>query len=465
MANKLVQGVGSEVARNIREELKAWLIIIRHNWLFFAIAALLIAGLTIKFSPLPPATVYLGTGQEGSNYPVLAERFAKYFEKYGISLQRVSSKGLSEDLGRVISDTSPVSSSFYVAGTASPDRFGSVVSLGSIQYSPLWVIYRGKELKGLSGFTELLDKRLGVGSTEGSSYIITRKIAQLHGAELATSKKITNVPHVEAVKMLQNDQLDAIFVVDGIDSPLLGPLLCDPQLHIFDFTEANAYTKRLPFLHELSVPRGAIDLKAECPKKDLTLLGSSVNLLVEKDTHPVVQWIFLKAIRSINNQRTAFFSDPGFFPVYLDRDVALSKVAKRYYDSGLPLLAAYAPLWLADFVDRIWFYIVAGLTLFIPALRILYTSRLFYGNQILASAYLELWDVERLISTIKSREEGEALVERLNTLSRQMRELWISSDSLRYYYSIKPRIKNIKEEIKEKIDAISEPEVSSDRVE
>jgi hypothetical protein len=45
-----------------------------------------------------------------------------------------------------------------------------------------------------------------------------------------------------------------MFLIDSIDSPLIQSLIADPEIHIFDFKLADAYTKRLPFLEKLVIP-------------------------------------------------------------------------------------------------------------------------------------------------------------------------------------------------------------------
>lgn len=455
MSSRLVHGIWAEVARNLKEEFKAWQHIIRYDWFVFTLFGLVVLGLVLKFSPLPPDEVYMGVGQVGSNYPRLANEFAKYFERYGITIKKVPSKGLSEDLSRIVSEKSPVDSAFYIAGTGIPEKMASVVSLGSIQYSPVWIIYRGPERKGIEGLKKLLHQRLAVGAEQSSSHAIAGKIAQLHGIDLHPSQRVFAIPHTDAVAKLKAGEVDAAIIVDSIDSSLISPFLCNEQFHVFNFSEAEAYTKRLPFLHVLSIPRGALNLNQQCPNKEIRLLGTSLNLLIQRDTHPVVQWIFLKAIRSINNTRTPFFSEPGFFPVYLDREVALSKVAKTYYDKGLPLLSAYAPLWLADFIDRIWFYVVAIITLFIPALRFLYTSRAFYGQQVLRNAYRELLFIDQAIPTMATPDDGEDLLRRLDALGSSINQTWFSSESLKDFFSLRPRIRNVREEIKQRISQLS----------
>lgn len=447
---KLARGLAQEILLNFKEELYAWLEILRTNWAFAVLILASLATALLVVNPLPPAQVFLGTGQKGSSYRQLGKQFSDYFAKYDIALHTIDSRGLSEDLSRVIAVESPVSAGFYVAGTADPDMMKELVSLGSIQFSPLWLFYRGKEMQGTEGLMRILRKQVAVGDRRGSTHVIVKKIVALHGLDVNSSARLLEMPHFEAAQKIRRGEIDAMFVLDSIDSPLIQPLLKDPDIHFFDFQQADAYTKKLPFLHKLIIPNGSLDLNRNIPPRDIHLLGSTITLLVENDTHPVIQWVFLKAARHISGVRQQFFSEPGFFPAYLDRDIPLSKVAKQYYQTGLPPLTSYVPLWLADFIDRIWFYLLAGITIFVPSIRLLYASRTYYSNQVIESAFIRLSEIDhqgRILATVA---DADHLLDKLDELEKDLDETWISSNNLKLYYSFKPRLKNVRDYLKDK---------------
>jgi TRAP-type uncharacterized transport system substrate-binding protein len=454
----LVRGLSQEIRINLREELRAWIEILRTNWVYASIAALFIGVFFIRFNPLPPTEVFLGTGQKGSSYRQLGTQFTTYFRNYGIELKTVDSRGLSEDLGRVIAPESPVSAGFYVAGSADPEKMSGVVSLGSIQFSPLWIFYRGQKIDALDGLPALLKRRVAVGNGRSSSHAVFERIAKLHGVDVNAANNLMEMPHMEAVEKLRNGEIDAMAILDSLDSPVIQSVLHEPNIHILDFKRASAYEKQLPFLHELVIPTGSLNLHRNEPDHDIHLLGTTVTLLVESDTHPVVQWIFLKAARHISNTRQQFFSEPGYFPVYLDRSLPLSKVAKRYYQDGLPALANHVPLWLADFIDRVWFYLLAGLTVLIPAFRTLVASRTYYSNQVIENAFIHLRDIDRRIAALGSTQAADELMAELENLSQTVEDTWIASNNIKALYSFKPRIKNVKDAIKEKRRVWEPPE-------
>ena len=450
MKSHFVRGFLQELEINIREERQALRSIVLAN------RALILAGMIgvllvlTWLNPLPPKKVYLATGQPGSSYRLLGEKFAHYFARYGIELVPVDSPGVHDRLFKLTDDGSPVSSTFYVAGGPGVDETQKVVSLGSIQYSPLWLLYRGDPVVDDNAIRHFADKTIAVGTRDNSTQSIFRKIIELHGLSFAGMTNFLELPNVEAAQRLRDGRIDAMFLMDSIDSPLIQTLISNPEIHIFDFRLAEAYTRHLPFLQRLVIPRGALNLKDLYPPADINLLGSTVTLLVESDTHPVIQWIFLKAARHISNERQQFFATPDFFPAYLDRSLPLSDVAKRYYQSGFPPLAKYMPLWLADFIDRVWFDLVAALAVIIPAVRLIGGARQYFSDKVIETAFRQLRLVDDQIAGLTTPEQAAELMQTWEQVNADISDLWVSSENVKNLFSLKRAAKQVRDRLRDK---------------
>lgn len=324
------------------------------------------------------------------------------------------------------------------------------MSLGSIQYSPLWLLYRGEPVRDESAIRHFADKTIAVGTRDNSTQSIFRKIIELHGLSFAGMTNFLELPNVEAAQRLRDGRIDAMFLMDSIDSPLIQTLISNPEIHIFDFRLAEAYTRHLPFLQRLVIPRGALNLKDLYPPADINLLGSTVTLLVESDTHPVIQWIFLKAARHISNERQQFFATPDFFPAYLDRSLPLSDVAKRYYQSGFPPLAKYMPLWLADFIDRVWFDLVAALAVIIPAVRLIGGARQYFSDKVIETAFRQLRLVDDQIAGLTTPEQAAELMQTWEQVNADISDLWVSSENVKNLFSLKRAAKQVRDRLRDK---------------
>lgn len=191
------------------------------------------------------------------------------------------------------------------------------------------------------------------------------------------------------------------------------------------------------------------------PPRDINLLGSTVTLLVEADAHPVIQWIFLKAARHIGNEQPQFFAEPDFFPAYLDRSLPLSEVAKRFYQSGFPPLAKYMPLWMADYIDRVWFHLLAALAIFIPAIQLIGGARQYYSDKVIENAYRRLRRIDDSAAQLSSPQEAAGLLEEWQQFSHDIPGLWVSSENVKSLFALKRAAKHVRDRIRERVTELS----------
>ena len=281
----------------------------------------LLVGIVIHVDPLPPAKAYLATGQQGSSYHLLAEKFAPYFKQHRVELELIDTSGLSQGLKDLNDDDSRVNAGFLTAGAAELGQYPKMVSLGSLKYSPFGWSIGARHRMPPPPWVNMLKRRMAVGMEGTNTRMFLTRMLALHGQTLTPSPHTYEISHEEAATRFEKGELDAVFIVDGIDSPNVQRLLRVPDRHIVEFALAPAYLNKMPSLEMVTIPRGAIDMKDVFPPKDVSLLASTVTLVVESDTHPALQWLFLRAAESISQDRTEFFSKPNHFPEYVDRNV------------------------------------------------------------------------------------------------------------------------------------------------
>lgn len=400
------------------------------------LGALIGATLLIWFvaNPLWPSRVDFAAGQAGSSYRVLAEQYAGYFRAAGINLViNEKTTGLDDGLRLIDDDTSPISAGFLTAGSRRELRYSDLVSLGSIQYSPVWLFYRGEDVADESDYAS---RRVAVGLDGTVTQQIFRQILQVRGISFEGRENFVKLPHSEAAHQLQSGEIDAMVIVDGYDAPTVQSLLATPGIRLLNLDLAEAYVRQLPYLTRLVIPRGSLDLKAVKPSRDINLLASSVTLLVEKDTHPVVQWIFLMASRAISQQRTHFFVERDFFPAYLDQSIPLSEIAARYYKDGLPWLAGYMPLRFAVVLDQIWLYLLAFFAVIIPLWGIFPALRDFYQTRLIEAAYEDLRGLEASIKCCSTMVELDNLSDQLDALQKRIENDIVFEQNLPQRYAL-----------------------------
>ena len=143
-----------------------------------------------------------------------------------------------------------------------------------------------------------------------------------------------------------------MLLVEHFESPIVQDLLKQNYLVVANFVHAEAYAKQLKFIELLHVPKGAFNLGRDYPSKDIKLLSTTTNLVVDEDLHPAIQMLLMQASSNIVGKES-FFSKPGEFPDIKDPSVPESDVAKRFFDKGPPILHYLLPFWLAEFIERV----------------------------------------------------------------------------------------------------------------
>jgi hypothetical protein len=228
------------------------------------------------------------------------------------------------------------------------------------------VFYRGREIDDLG---EMRGKRIAIGS-EGSG---TRKLA----LDLLNAHQITGPPtHLDplggfdAVSALAEGKVDAAMLVGPVNSGAVWAALFTPGVKLMNMSRADAYVRRHPYLHKLTLPRGTVDLSRNIPPADIVLVAPTAALVARDDFHPALIDLMLQVATEVHGS-PGIFSNAGEFPNARQVDFPLSREAQRFYASGTRFLQRYMPFWAATLVDRLIVMLIPFFALLIPAMKIL----------------------------------------------------------------------------------------------
>ena len=432
---------------SVTQEIDAWMGLIKGEWKWILV---LLFGLLILVAftrPLPPQEVYLAVGQRGSVFGTLGEKFVPLFAEEGIDLHLIYTAGSAASLAELVDKDELPNAALMVGGIAAKGKFQNLLSLGSVEYVPLWLFYRGPEFESRELLENLSGKRVAVGLDGSAEQIMIKKLLGLSGISLEGRPNLLKATNQVAAEKLISGEIDAMLIMDGIDGQVVQRLLADKALHIANFAYAPAYVKKLPFLKTVSIPMGSLDLQAHNPTQDIQMLASSATLLVEDDMHPVVQQIFLLAADKISNEIDQFFADPEFFPAYIDHAVPLSPIAKRFYDEGPPAFRGSLPLWLVNYVGRLWFLVVGAAAVVYPLLKIFPNYRHMRSELLIGDAYSDIQKIEQEAALLDSNEELQSLVDELNALDAETTGSRISAVEISRLYSMKSALNLVRTKI------------------
>ena len=316
-------------------------------------------------NPAPPGSLAIATGEAEGAYYLFAQRYREQLVQHGIELEVQTTAGSVENLDLLQQGAADLA--FVQGGTASGAEAATLTSLGSLYYEPLWVFYRGSD--NLSRLDELRGKRIAVGAPGSGTYAIASLLLADNFIDTSMDA-IQTLGGKAALKALQQDQIDVMFLVASPEAPLVQQLLFAEGIQLMSFARASAYTRLHPFLSAVTLPEGVIDLQANIPQRDTVLLAATANLVVTEDFHHALVAPLLQAAKHIHAIGD-LFARPGSFPNHENLEFPLNRDAARFYEHGPPLLQRYLPFGLASQVDRLKIMLVPLLTLLLPLAKIM----------------------------------------------------------------------------------------------
>jgi TRAP-type uncharacterized transport system substrate-binding protein len=326
--------------------------------------------------PTPDKRIVIATGPEEGAYIEFAKRYQPLLRAHGLVVELRTTQGSSENLALLRDPHSGVDAAFVQGGVETVDTGADrmVASLGSVAYEPVWLFCREADARDrdkarLDNLSQLAGWRINTGPSGGGAGPLFLQLAQANHLE-ATQLQLGEKPAVHAVVDLLQGRTDAVLMVAAADAPLVQYLLRAPGIRLFEFVQSEAYARRFPFLRALTLPRGIIDLAADKPLQDVSLVAATASLVVREDLHPALAQLLVQAAQQVHGD-AGWFSRAGEFPSPSVSDLPLAPEAARLYRDGVPWLQRYLPFWLANFIDRMWFVLLPLVAVMIPLSRIL----------------------------------------------------------------------------------------------
>lgn len=385
--------------------------------------------------PAPPRLIDMSTGQKGSDYHVFAQRYAKELKKNQIELRFVESAGSTENLQRISDPDSEIEVGFVQSGSTAVEQAEEqgLVSLGSLFYEPIWIFYRSKT--EWTSLRQLQTKRVNLGPPGTGMASLMGKLLQTNQLALE-DLQISRLNDQDAAAALLDGKLDVLVLTSAGESPIISELLQNPQVRLFDFVQAEAYTRRLPFLSHVILPRGIVDIGKDIPARDYHMLAPTATLVAHDSLHPALMGLLLQAAASIHS-KPDWFSRVGDFPNAQYSEIPVAEAAQKFYKNGAPVLQRYLSFWVANFIERTWVILVALGALILPLSKIvppIYVWRIrsriyrWYGQlRLVEQALLELdnqAEAKLVQQQIDKLDEIEATVNQLNVPLAYAEELY-----------------------------------------
>ncbi len=316
--------------------------------------------------PAPPKRIVMTVGPEGGAYEGFAKEFQLTLAQNGIQLELRTTGGATEDLRLLNDPDSGVTVAVVQGGVASDEDDENLTSLAALYREPVWVFVRqGVKAERLS---ELKGRKLSIGTEGSGTRSLALQLLQASGID-ADNTGLANLPSEAAADQLLAKRLDAIMVVGAPESRLVNRLMREPGVRLMDLAQAEAYSRRFPYLSRIVLPMGSFDLARNVPDHDVTLVAPTANLVVRDDIHPALVNLMMDAVTDIVGD-AGMLRHEGEFPSSKGVDIPLSEDADRYMKNGPSFLHKHLPFWLAVWADRLVVLLIPLVAVLLPVMRL-----------------------------------------------------------------------------------------------
>jgi TRAP transporter TAXI family solute receptor len=337
--------------------------------LVIVVPALLLLILAFVFAlrfvkPAPPRHFVMTTGAADGAYHLFATRYRAILARDGVRIDLRPSAGAVENLARLADPASDVDVGLVQGGLPVEGGAVELVSLGAMYYEPVWIFYRGRPR--LERISDLEGRRIAMGAPGSGTQAVARQLLAASGVERAVT---LDVGGRDAVEALTRRAADAVFLVGSPDAPVIRQVIAMEGVRLMSLANAEAYARRIPFFASLVLPRGVVDLRADIPPENVTLLATTANLVAREDFHPALVFLLLQAASEVHGH-AGVLERAREFPSPREAGIPLSAEAERYYKSGKPLLQRFVPFWVANFLERMVVLLLPLLAILIPAMKV-----------------------------------------------------------------------------------------------
>lgn len=369
--------------------------------MLIALAVVAVGALIAAFwRPAPPARVVMSTGPADGAYHAWALRYRDILAREGVELVLRPSAGAVENLQRLRAGQDGVTLALVQGGLADEGDRQRLVSLGAVAHEPLWIFHR----QGLrvEGFWSFAGARIAGGPPGSGTRHVTDLLLQRHGLTDGSAPTVMPLSGLAAASALERGDVDMALLVAAPDAPAVQRLLRAPDIDLWHWRRAEAHTRQMPVLTRLDLPEGAVDLVANLPPRDLTLLSLKAILVTTPDIHPVLVDLLLDAARAVHGG-SGLLHRAGDFPQPDATEYPMSADAERYHKSGPSALQRYLPYWAVVWIQRLIYFGLPLVVVGLPLTRALPALYRWAMRRRVYRLYGELAYLEREVSADAAR--------------------------------------------------------------
>ncbi len=424
--------------------------------IYLPIALLVIGGFVFTWQfvdPAPPKVITIATGNAGGSYAAYGEQYKAILARNGITLKVRHTAGAKENIDLLSNPKSGVALAFVQGGIGDPFGAPDLRSIASVFYEPVWVLAKGASAP--RKLTALKGKRIAIGGKGSGTRVLAKTLLTANDIDDENSIFVS-VGEKEGAQALAAGRVDAAFFVSATLPPYLRALIQRPDIHLADFSQAEAYQRRFKYLSKISLPQGVLDLSVNVPATDMTLVAPTGALVVRHDIHPALIDLFLAA--AIEVHRSGNLTTPfDFFPSPKFVDFPLDGDAERYLKSGPSFLRRVLPFGAAILVERLVIMLVPLLTLMIPLFKVAPPAYRWGIRRKIYRWYKELKQIEEDWHAGGAEAGTPAIVARLDDIQEQVAHVHIPLSYAEHLYHLRLHIGFVRQLVTGETATLSTP--------
>lgn len=375
--------------------------------LYFPILLLIFLAffITSRFiQPAPERKIIIAAGSSQGQYYQAALKYKALLEKDKVEVTVLETNGSLENAQLIKDKKADIG--FVQSGILTQEASSHIESLASIYYEPIWIFYKNQGFS-IDYVVQLISKKISVGGENTGTSFLANTILKDNGID-ASNTTLLNFSTEESKQKLLAGEIDAMIMVISPNSKTVQELLENPDINVLSIKRAKAYSMKYPYLENLTLYEGTMDLYKNLPYEDIRLLATTANLVVRKDFPDELIRLFVKKAKVIHSQKT-LFAEHDQFPNLKNLDTSINTEAYKYFKNGDSWLESIFPYWVASNIDRLKIMLIPLLTLLFPLFKGIVPLYTWTMRSKIYKWYEELNTIDKKIPTLSKEELQEKL--------------------------------------------------------
>lgn len=420
----------------------------KHFFNPIAVLAAFIVAMAAIFSvlwiliPPPPKVIDMAAGLPTGLYYQFGERLKIELTQDRIKLDVLETGGSVDNLKLLGDPKSEVDFAIVQGGVADIAQYPKLVSIAGMFYEPVWVWYREEAFKnegGLRVLNQLKGKRVSLGNEGSGTLALSNALLKISGLSESVIRAEKLKPD-QAVEKLNRGELDVAFIVVAAEAPIIKNFYEVPGIRLMNFEQADAYTRNLPYLSKVNVPRGLLSIEHDLPRQDIQVVAPTATLVAREDISPALVSLLLGASYDILKSYSRL-QKVGEFPSSVGLDFPLHVDAEIYLKDGPSFLHRHLPFWTAVWFGRFVKIVIPLLVIFIPLFTYVPAVKNFFLKLKLAQVYEELKVIEKNALNPELKEKN---LRDLESIENRVGSMKVSMMDAKEWYDLKGHIGDVR---------------------